>query len=59
MCEHLENAIKQKEKNDSMALEKKGSIKAKVNVNTGARAKYNTTTVSARDLKRLEPDERH
>ena len=60
MCEHLESALKQKEKDDSMALEMKGSIKAKANVdNTGARPKYNTTTVSARDLTRLEPDERH
>ena len=41
-----------------MAL-KKGSIKAKANVNTGARAKYNTTTVTDCDLTRLEPDERH
>ena len=60
LASNHEIAIKQKEKYDSMALEKKGSIQAKVTVNTGARAKYNTTSMSAHgDPKRLEPDERH
>ena len=60
MYEDLEIAIKQKENDDSMALEMKSSIIAKANVdNTGARPKYNTTNVSARDLTRLEPVERH